>query len=141
MQCTTVRYRLLEKVFGRVEEGEIPPQFRWQEWSGIILLPSRKNFHEASRHEFLFAWLAISATAEISLRLAIPARRVRRHSAHLHKQKTPAKAGRFLYLWRFLNDIRTSIIQSQAIHFLRLVDEWVDISALQRELNAGVIRT
>ncbi|MEN9561092.1 MAG: hypothetical protein RIQ56_365 [Candidatus Parcubacteria bacterium] len=57
------------------------------------------------------------------------------------KNEYGGKRGKRGKRWRFLNDIRTSIIHSQAIHFLRLVDEWVDIPALQRELNMGTIRT
>lgn len=53
------------------------------------------NNSSSVEQEFSRPRLAASSTDSATLRLSIPPRDVRRHIAHLHKQKTPADAGRF----------------------------------------------
>jgi predicted TIM-barrel enzyme len=43
-------------------------------------------------------------------------------------------------MWRLLQDVRTSIIETRAIHFLNVVDEWSGIP-IHQEINVSAIRT
>ena len=55
-------------------------------------------------------------------------------------KKTKTGGLGFLSMWRLLHDIRTSIIETRAIHFLNVVDEWSEIPTHQ-EINVSSIRT
>ncbi len=40
-----------------------------------------------------------------------------------------------------MEDIRTCLIETRAIHYLHIADEWIDINSITRELNIPSIRT
>jgi hypothetical protein len=48
---------------------------------------------------------------------------------------------RLFFCRRLLHDVRTSIIESPDMNFLKVVDGWVDLPVILRELHTPSIRT